>query len=300
MLKQPRHSQQADLFIAYLVDLPLRDQKDTMERPFFALDKNGRQQEIDYTSPDGKTWVNVSANPKYGMATIYDADILIWCASQYMELVNRGEKHIPQTIQFHPYDLLKSIGKNPKGKTQYERLRAALDRLKFTGVKTSIRAAGMKKNASFGWLDNWTELIDEKTGKSKGMTITPPKWFYEGVLMKGGVLSIHQDYFQLTGGFERWLYKVARKHAGMQDNGFFIALPTLYEKSGIVSPYKVFKNRIKKIAERDELPDYHLEWITDTESGQPTLFMVRRSKLHYSDPAFKWDQPRKRNAPKLA
>lgn len=49
MLKQPKHIQHDDLFIACLSDLPLRDQKDAMERPFFALDKNGRQQEIDYS-----------------------------------------------------------------------------------------------------------------------------------------------------------------------------------------------------------------------------------------------------------
>ncbi len=300
MLKTPQHTQQADLFIAYLTDLPLRDQKDTMERPFFALDKNGRQQAIEYTSPDGKTWVRVSANPDYGMATIYDADILIWCASQYMELFNRGVEHIPQTIQFHAYDLLKAIGRNPKGKRGYELLRAGLDRLRATTVKTNIRAGGLKKTATFGWLDSWHEIIDERTGKSKGMIITPPRWFYEGVLEKGGVLSIHTDYFQLTGGFERWLYKVARKHAGKQENGCFMALPTLYEKSGSTNPYRRFKFEIKKIVERDDLPEYHLEWITNTENGQPTLFMVRRSKLHHTDPAFKWEGTRERHAPKLA
>jgi len=30
---------QMDLFVTYLVDLPLRDQRDTMERPFFSLSK---------------------------------------------------------------------------------------------------------------------------------------------------------------------------------------------------------------------------------------------------------------------
>ena len=34
-----------------------------------------------------------------------------------------------------------------------------------------------------------------------------------------GVLTIHPDYFILKGGIERWLYRVARKHAGSQDGG---------------------------------------------------------------------------------
>ena len=40
--------------------------------------------------------------------------------------------------------------------------------------------------------------------------------------MKGGVLTIHEDYFLLTGGIERWLYRVARKHAGQQEGGLAV------------------------------------------------------------------------------
>jgi plasmid replication initiation protein len=56
--------------------------------------------------------------------------------------------------------------------------------------------------------------VDEKTERSKGMTIELSNWFYEGVMMTGGVLAIECAYFPITGGRERWLYKVARKHAG--------------------------------------------------------------------------------------
>ena len=33
---------QFDLFVTYLTDLPLRDQRDIMERPFFSLGKRKR------------------------------------------------------------------------------------------------------------------------------------------------------------------------------------------------------------------------------------------------------------------
>ena len=70
-----------DLFLPYLADLPLRDQREMMERPFFSLAKSKRIKPIDYRSPDGELWVHVSSNPDYGMATIWDADILIYCPS---------------------------------------------------------------------------------------------------------------------------------------------------------------------------------------------------------------------------
>jgi plasmid replication initiation protein len=44
------------------------------------------------------------------------------------------------------------------------RLRAALERLTHTAVRTNIRAQRKKKAASFHWLESWTVVTDEKTG----------------------------------------------------------------------------------------------------------------------------------------
>ena len=89
------------------------------------------------------------------------------------------------------------------------------------------------------------------------MTIELSNWFHEGVLMQGGILSIDRAYFDISGGRERWLYKVARKHAGgAGEAGFAISLPTLFEKSGAEGQYRRFKFEIAKIAERNELPGY--------------------------------------------
>jgi plasmid replication initiation protein len=55
--------------------------------------------------------------------------------------------------------------------------------------------------------------------------------------------------FTLTGGRERWLYRVARKHAGGAGaDGFAISMPTLFEKSGAEGDYRRFKFEIAKIA----------------------------------------------------
>jgi hypothetical protein len=59
------------------------------------------------------------------------------------------------------------------------------------------------------------------------MSITVSDWFYEGVVIEGGILSIDPTYFCITGVRERWLYRVARKHAGGHGaEGFAISLPT--------------------------------------------------------------------------
>jgi plasmid replication initiation protein len=268
---------QFELFLPYLADLPLRDQREMMERPFFSLAKTKRTKPIDYSSPDGKLWVHVSPSPEYGMATIWDADILIYCASVLADMARRGLNDVPRKLHLMPYDLLRAIGRPTTGRA-YELLGQSLDRLVATTVKTNIRAAN-RREATFSWLDGWTQLVDERTERSRGMTIELSNWFYEGVLMTGGVLSIDRAYFDISGGRERWLYRVARKHAGgAGEGGFAIALPTLFEKSGAEGVYRRFKFEIIKIAERDELPGYSLVIEGGDDRREPLLRMRRRTE----------------------
>jgi plasmid replication initiation protein len=269
----PSGTEQFEMFLPYIADLPLRDQREVMERPFFSLAKGKRVKPIEYRSPDGKLWVHVSANPDYGMATIWDADILIYCASMLADMARRGHNDIPRKLNLMPYDLLRAIGRPTTGRA-YELLAQALDRLVATTVKTNIRADN-RREATFSWLDGWNQLVDERTERSRGMTIELSNWFYEGVLMTGGVLSIDRAYFDITGGRERWLYKVARKHAGgAGDDGFAISMPTLFEKSGAEGPYRRFKFELLKIAEKNTLPGYMLA--VEQGRGEPILRMRRR------------------------
>src|SRR4029077_6700348 len=156
-----------------------------------------------------------------------------------------------RTIQFHPYNLLRAIRRSTGG-ADYERLRAALDRLTHTAVRTNIRADGQKKFASFHWIESWTETVDEKTKEPTGMTITLADWLYNGIIERGGVLTIHEDYFLLTGGIERWLYRVARKHAGSQQTGWSFTMRQLYEKSGSAARFSDFSIDIRKVVQANQ------------------------------------------------
>ena len=268
---------QFDFFVPYVADLPMRDQRETMARPFFSLAKRKRQKPIEYVSPDGGVFVNVFPNQEFGMATIWDADILIWAASYLNDMKRKGQNDIPRTLHFHPHDLLKAIGR-PTGGRQYHLLREGLGRLQSTTVVTNIRAHKGKKHRQFSWIESWTDHVDDETGMSKGMSLTLADWFYEGILMDGGVLAIDPLYFTITGGRERWLYRVARKHAGgAGEAGFAIALTTLFEKSGAEGQFRRFKYEILKVVREDALPQYHLS--AEGSDDNPRIRMTRRDEV---------------------
>jgi|SRR5688572_8536370 len=77
-----------EIFRAAYADIPIRDQRDTMERPFFSLAKKPRRTPIVYDVNGIK--VTVYPVKEFGIATIWDADILIWIATQITEAIDRG------------------------------------------------------------------------------------------------------------------------------------------------------------------------------------------------------------------
>lgn len=259
-------------------DISLRDYQETMQRPFFSLSKKKRLKPIEYLSPDKSVTVHVSANPAYGMATIWDADIMIYLASHLNELRERGDNDLSPTIRVQPGDLLKRICWGVSGRA-YERLIAALDRLQATTIKTNIRANSKSRETTFSWIDSYTHLVDERTQRSLGMEITLSKWFFDGVMDKRNVLAISPLYFEITSGLGKWLYRAARKHAGGNGpEGFTIGFETLHQKSGSESSLPSFKNKILELARANNLPDISLE-VIGAETPRPKLKMVMRRHL---------------------
>jgi hypothetical protein len=259
-------------------DVSLRDYQETMQRPFFSLSKKKRVKPIEYVSPDKSVTVHVSANPEYGMATIWDADIMIYLASHLNELRERGENDLSPTIRVQPGDMLKRISWGISGRA-YERLIGALDRLQATTIKTNIRANSKTRETTFSWIDSYTHLVDERTQRSLGMEITLSKWFFDGVMDKRNVLAISPLYFEITSGLGKWLYRASRKHAGGNGvEGFTIGFETLHQKSGSESSLPSFKNKILELARANTLPEISLE-VIGAESPRPKLKMVMRRHI---------------------
>ena len=100
----------------------------------------------------------------------------------------------------------------------YNRLKAALDRLQSTTVATTLRQPA---HASFLWVNEWKECAADGHGRPLGIELIIPDWLYAAVLNDALLLTIDRSYFGLIGGLERWLYRIVRKHAGRQSGWCF-------------------------------------------------------------------------------
>jgi plasmid replication initiation protein len=274
---------QPDLFVALSGHLPIHDQMEMMERPFFSLSKGRRTKPIDYCIRSGNTEirVRVTANTETGMATIWDADILIWAGSQVREAMTRGM--LPsRRFRVSLYELLRAIGR-PTGGTEYGRIFAALRRLKGTVIETTIRQKGTRPQG-FGLIEEWSAPTSEN-GKSLGIEFTIPDWLYQGFLDDKLVLPIRREYFALTGGTERWLYRVVRKHGGHQSGGWSFTMAQLHHKSGSTRRLADFAKDVRKVVERQRLPGYWLK-LYRAKGGEEALHFTSRTVLPPTHPGY--------------
>ncbi|WP_266064530.1 replication initiator protein A [Brucella intermedia] len=259
--------QQLELFRPCGGDIAARDAQDLMAWPFFSLAKSRRVTPIDFRM--GDISIRVEATAEHGMATIWDADILIWAASQIVQARDNGL----QTSRFMfatPYEILSFIGRTDSG-LNYDRLKAALDRLQSTTVVTSIRQPSERRRHRFSWIAEWKEQLDT-AGRPLGIELILPDWFYAGVLDDALILTIDRAYFDLMGGLERWLYRLVRKHGGSQTWGWSFDLEHLYLKSGSLSPFRRFRFEFRAIVERQPLSGYCLALSEDPDGGQRLTF----------------------------
>ncbi|MFN8681345.1 replication initiator protein A [Paracoccus sp. P2] len=244
---------QLDLFRALPGDFAPRDAQDIMAYPFFSLAKSKRIAPIDFAA--GSVTIRVEAVPDHGMATIWDADILIWAASQIVEARDIGLR-TSRLMAATPYEILTYVGRGT-GSRDYQRLKAALDRLQSTTISTSIRQPAEGRRHRFSWINEWQERTD-RNGRPDGIEMIVPDWFYQAVLDDALVLTIDRTYFDLTGGLDRWLYRLVRKHGGRQRDGWRFDFRHLHQKSGSLSPYKRFAFELRDIIRRQPLPGYTL------------------------------------------
>lgn len=261
---------QLDLFRTIPGNVAPRDAQDLMAYPFFSLSKTHRVTPIDFAS--GNVTIRVEAVPDHGMATIWDADILIWAASQIVEARDAGFP-TSRLIVATPYEVLKFIGRGTSLR-DYQRLKAAFDRLQSTTVATSIRQHAEGRRHRFSWINEWKERRDGN-GRPDGIELILSDWFYQAVLDDALVLTIDRAYFGLTGGLDRWLYRLVRKHGGKQRNGWRFDLRHLHQKSGSLSPFKRFAFELRDIVRRQPLPGYVL--LLEVERGGRTLLAFKPS-----------------------
>jgi len=236
-----------------------------MSWPFFSLAKAPRLKPIDYKTP--RVLIQVESDGALGIATIWDADILIWAASQILQTQN-SKRPASRRLHARPYDILGFLGRG-RSKHAYDRLRRSLDRLKATRVTTSLGPDRLEGLYSFSWIDDWREKKDDND-RAAGLEIFLSEWFYKITCQPQSCLTLDPRYFRLTGGLARWLYLLARKHGGRQETGWSFDLDHLHRKSASLAPRVAFIRDLRDIAGGGRLLDYDLSLARD-EAGNGHL-----------------------------
>lgn len=259
---------QIELFEVTAYEPPMRDNRDVMEYPFLSLQK-GRRKPIEYTSPDGTKHLQVTAPDDIGIANIWDWDLIVYATAHINDALDNGQKVSPW-IKFAPYDALRYMRKNTGGR-DYRELVKTIRRLSSTNILTSIRTGDTEGfEGNLRWLQNYRipkkykqhafirSLDDGEPDGGVPWMIELSPWIFNSIVRRREILAVHPDYFQLKGGLERWLYRLARKAVPEKADfpGISFRMETLHKRSGSSRPLRQFAHDLRKIAERQGLPEY--------------------------------------------
>ena len=254
-----RHSQR-DFFIPDMFDnLPVKDDMASMENPFFTLSTKPDKRILEFHSGEKSVKVVPSL---LGLPSIFDKDVLLYCGSQVMERINKGEIP-PKTLRISIHDFLIATNRGINGNA-YDRFENSLLRLAGCVVETTIKTGRTEQVHGFGLIESYGYLKNNHVKRRiVGVEITLSDWFYNSLIAKE-VLTIDRDYFRLRKPIERRVYEIARKHCGNKAE-WDIALSTLYAKSGALSDIKHFRAAVKLLAEHDHLPEYHVRFNRESD-----------------------------------
>jgi len=241
-----------DFFVCDFLGVAPKHDLASMEHPVFSLATRPDRRILSYRHNDVEITVTPSVK---GRATIFDADILIFCISQLMAALNAG-RAVGRTLTLTAHDLLLATGRETGGDS-YRRLREAFERLAGTRITTNIVTGDEEITAGFGLIEAWEIVRKTRAGRMVSVRVTLSDWLYQAVLARS-VLTLNRDYFGLRKPLDRRIYELARKHCGQQRQ-WRVSVETLLKKSGSTSPRRVFRAMVRDLIRRDALPDYRLD-----------------------------------------
>lgn len=251
---------QIDLFVAPQLDArSLRDDVDIMSLPFFSIEKTPRHEPIEFERVvgDRRQYIRVSPG-EYGLATIWDNDIILYLRTQIIEALNKNQD-VGRRVSFHIHDCLVATGRRTGGR-EYDSFKDALTRLKTTSVLTNISTSDEIADEGFGWLESFRLKKERTPSGGERMTsceVVVSEWLFGLFVNSRRALAIDSAYFDLQGGLERKLYGILRKHLGNQPR-FHIGVDNLKDLCGVKRDVRRFTYDLKKIVEKG-LPGFDLE-----------------------------------------
>ncbi len=248
-----------------------------MEHPIFSVSTKPDFTKRSYEH--GNAILRVSPSPN-GLATVHDRDVLIYCISQIMAALNKGQE-ISQVVRFKAYDLLVATNRGTDGRG-YEQLKAAFKRLQGTQIETNITTGGQVQWDVFSLVDRASIIREGFDGRMIDVEVKLSDWVFNAIRAKE-VLTLNRSYFRLRKPLERRLYEIARKHCGWPGKTVKFGLDTIQKKSGSQSTAKEFKRLLKFIVEQDVLhshfPDYSIRL---NDEGNLVIFTPRSARTALS------------------
>jgi plasmid replication initiation protein len=283
----PDNDAQLMFFVPAIYDAPVKDDVNLMDVAPFSLSKKSRAGVIRYELKD--SLITIEGGAESGLATVFDYDIFLNMVSYLAEEVRRyrneedkGRRpNLPAKI-YRPSSshILKFCRRSDGGKS-YEDLEAALDRLTKTTIKVTNLANGKRREVDSRPLIGGYRVVSRTgTNKIDQIEITIPDWVYLSVVKADKalpLLTLNQDYFLISSGLGRFIYRLARKAAGKTEARYSVR--ELHKRSGSVQEVRGFQRDLKDFVARTQafpMPDYDLT-LQDGQEG-PVLLMKRRQE----------------------
>lgn len=232
----------------------VRGERSVMDFPFFALSKVPIERQLEFKI--GKLSIQIRPSAT-GIATMYDKEIILYVASLMAQAISRGEE-VDQNFTFTAHDFFRITGVARPSKRDYDRFTDALERLQGTQIKTNIQTGSKIEKGWFSWLSEATAeyaVLPNGEQQLRVVKVRLCPWLHRAIQLDGHIYHYHHDYFRL-GTIERRLYEIAHCHC----EGEEIELPIelLSKKVGSTAEGSKFKQHLKAVEARDDLPEYKL------------------------------------------
>ena len=220
-----------------------RNERNLMMFPFCSTAKAKRVKSIRYTSADGKRWLEVTANYEYGMAKIWDFDILRFALSKAGEVALQVG-YFPPCIEFTAYECLKAIGRDAKAGKNYIWIEEAFDRLVSTTYKGNIFKEDENRSEVFTLIN--IENIKNQQGQVDKIRMHFNQRIKESAKLRG-LLAIDKTILREEAGIKKRLLELVAVSMG-RESSWTVGMERLQALCAHEGTLKRFKYELKQYA----------------------------------------------------
>ena len=246
-----------------------RNERNLMLFPFCSTAKAKRVKGIRYTSADGKRWLEVTANYEYGMAKIWDFDILRFALSKAGEVALQV-KYFPPYIDFTSYECLKAIGRDTKAGKNYIWIEEALNRLVSTTYKGNIFKEDENRSDIFTLIN--IECIKNQQDQVDKIRMHFNQRIQESAKLRG-LLTIDKIILREESGIKKRLLELVTVSIGRESN-WIVGIERLQALCAHEGELKAFKRQLK---------EYKLPWSVSFNKalggGENVIFTTSEQSL---------------------